>query len=160
MIESARNALPSPFRAYSIIEVMSGGGVSRVWADELRGAGVIRRVVTLGSQHHGTRAARFAAAFGPDVCPMACRQLVPSSDLLATLEETPDGPGLDRGVDGAGPGRDATGVGQLDGAVNVKVQDVCPDTRIGPGDPTQCADLRDSGASSIGQPNPSRSASR
>jgi triacylglycerol lipase len=74
---------------------------------------------------------------------------------------------------------------RLDGAVNVKVQDVCPDTRIGPGERTgdplvvglvllaldvepldaapgaaQCADLRDSGAASIGQPNPSRSASR
>jgi triacylglycerol lipase len=161
MIESARNTLPSPFRAYSIIEVMSGGGVSRVWADELGGAGVTRRVVTLGSPDHGTRAARFAAAFGPDVCPMACRQLVPSSDLACDARgDAPDGPAWTAVWTAQDQVVTPPESARLDGAVNVKVQDVCSDTRIGPGDPTQCADLRDSGASSIGQPNPSRSASR
>jgi triacylglycerol lipase len=148
-------------------------------------AGVPLNRGMVGSPHHGTRAARFAAAFGPDVCPMACRQLVPGSDLLATLKESPDGPvwtavwtAQDQVVT---PPESA----KLDGAVNVKVQDVCPDTRIGHGELTgdplvvglvllaldvepldaapgaaQCADLRVSGASSIGQPNPSRSASR
>jgi triacylglycerol lipase len=104
--------------------------VSRVWTDELGGAGVARRVVTLGSPHHGTRAARFAAAFGPDVCPMACRQLVPGSDLLATLEETPDGPAWTAVWTAQDQVVTPPESAKLDGAVNVKVQDVCPDTRV------------------------------
>jgi triacylglycerol esterase/lipase EstA (alpha/beta hydrolase family) len=115
---------------------MSGGGVSRVWADELGGAVVTRRLVTLGSPHHGTRAARFAAAFGPDVCPMACRQLVPSSDLLATLEETPDGPAWTAVWTAQDQVATPPESARLDGAVNVKVQDVCPYTRIGHGEGT------------------------
>lgn len=168
-----------------VVGYSSGGVVSRVWADELDGAGVTRRVVTLGSPHHGTRAARIAAAFGPAVCPAACRQLVPGSHLLAMLEETPDGPAWTAVWTAQDQVVTPPESAKLDGAVNVKVQDVCPDTRIGHGELTsdplvvglvllalevepldaapgtgQCADLRDSGASSIGQPNPSRSASR
>lgn len=157
-----------------VVGYSSGGVVSRIWADELGGAGVARRVVTLGSPHHGTRAARFAAALGPDVCPEACRQLVPGSDLLSTLEETPDGPVWasvwTTGDQVVTPPASA----QLDGAVNVKVQDVCADARIGHGQltsdplviglvllaldveplarapgPAWCAELRESGESSI-----------
>jgi triacylglycerol lipase len=167
-----------------VVGYSSGGVVSRIWADELGGAGVTRRVVTLGSPHHGTRAAGFAAALGPDVCPEACRQLVPDSELLSMLDETPDGPvwtavwtAQDRVVT---PPESA----RLDGAVNVKVQDVCPDARIGHDELTsdalvvglvllaldvepldaapgvaKCASLRDSGASA-GQSRPSRRASR
>ena len=167
-----------------VVGYSSGGVVSRIWADELGGAGVARRVVTLGSPHHGTRAARFAAALGPDVCPEACRQLVPGSDLLSTLEETPDGPEWasvwTTGDQVVTPPASA----QLDGAVNVKVQDVCPDARIGHGQlisdplviglvllaldveplatvpgPARCAELRESGES-IDQPSSSRSANR
>ena len=90
-----------------------------------------RRVLTLGSPHHGTS----QAALGRELaggCPTACEQLVPDSDLLRRLnagDETPDGPRL-----GDGPlHRDqvVTPVDSaaLDGALNILVQDVCPRRR-------------------------------
>ena len=168
-----------------VVGYSSGGVVSRIWADELGGAGVARRVVTLGSPHHGTRAARFAATLGPDVCPEACRQLVPGSDLLSTLEETPDGPVWTAVWTAGDQVVTPPDSAQLDGAVNVKVQDVCADARIGhsqlttdplviglvllaldvepldaaPG-PAQCAELRESGGPLADQPASSRSANR
>jgi triacylglycerol lipase len=153
-----------------VVGYSSGGVVSRIWAEELGGAGVARRVVTLGSPHHGTRAAGFAAALGPNVCPEACRQLVPGSDLLSTLEETPDGPVWTTVWTDQDQVVTPPASAQLDGAVNVKVQDVCAGARIGHGQltsdplviglvllaldveplaaapgPTQCAELQESG---------------
>ena len=92
------------------------------------GAAVARRVLTLGSPHHGSS----QAALGRDLaggCPPACEQLAPDSDLLRRLnagDETPDGPQwvtvrtdddeVVTPVDSA----------NLAGALNLLVQDVCP----------------------------------
>jgi triacylglycerol lipase len=124
----ARLAAGAP--SVDVIGYSSGGVVGRIWAAELGGADVARRIVTLGSPHHGTDIARLGAAIAPGACPEACRQLVPGSDLLADLAETVPGPVWTA----VWTAQDAVVTppesGILDGAVNVRVQDVCGDVRI------------------------------
>jgi triacylglycerol lipase len=119
-----------------VIGYSAGGVVARLWVRDYGGAEVARRVLTLGSPHHGTS----QAALGRELaggCPTACEQLVPDSDLLRRLnagDETPDGPlwatvrstrdQVVTPVDSAA----------LDGAVNILVQDVCPGSVAGHGD--------------------------
>ena len=123
----AREALARGATSVDVVGFSAGGVVARLWAAELGGAHVARRVVTIGSPHRGTSLAGLAASLLPASCPEACRQLVPEGPLLAALEETPDGPtwvsvwtALDEVVR---PAESAV----LDGAVNVRLQDVCAD---------------------------------
>ncbi len=111
-----------------IVGYSAGGVVTRLWADELGGAVHARRIVLLGSPNHGTDVAALGATLGGSLCPAACQQLAPDSDLLRTLnsdDETPAGPqwvsiwtSQDQVVT---PPESA----RLDGAVNIVVQDVC-----------------------------------
>jgi triacylglycerol lipase len=116
----------------------SAGGVAvRVLlADPVRALRA-RRVVLLGTPNHGTELAGAAAALDPGgLCDGACAQLVPGSALLAELnrgDETPPGPeffsiwtALDQTVTPP-----ATAL--LEGAANIRVQDVCPSARLGHG---------------------------
>jgi triacylglycerol lipase len=111
-----------------VVGYSAGGVVARLWARDYGGATVARRILTLGSPHHGTS----QAALGRELaggCPVACEQLVPDSDLLRRLnagDETPDGP-LWATVRSTGD-QVVTPVDSaaLDGAVNVLVQEVCP----------------------------------
>ncbi len=116
----------------------SAGGVTVRWfLRELGGAERARRVVTLGSPHHGTTLAATALAVSPGACPTACAQLAPDSELLDRLnarDETPDGPAYlalwtvqDETVTPPDSGR-------LEGAVSLAVQDVCPGLQLAHGD--------------------------
>jgi triacylglycerol lipase len=113
----------------------AGGVVARLWVQEHDGARKARRIVTLGSPHHGAEIAAAAAAAGPDACPAACRQLAPGSNLLAGLAvPVPDPPAWlsvwtvdDQTVT---PPESA----RLAGALNVAVQSVCPEVRVGHSD--------------------------
>ena len=125
----------------------AGGVVVRLWVRDHGGDGQARRVLTLGSPHHGTS----QAALGRELaggCPTACEQLVPDSDLLRRLnagDETPDGPQWatirSRGDQVVTPVDSAA----LDGAVNILIQDVCPGAAVGhgelPGTPVTLAAL-------------------
>ena len=125
----------------------AGGVVVRLWVRDHGGDGQARRVLTLGSPHHGTS----QAALGRELaggCPTACEQLVPDSDLLRRLnagDETPDGPLWatirSRGDQVVTPVDSAA----LDGAVNILVQDVCPGASVThgelPGTPVTLAAL-------------------
>jgi len=119
-----------------VVGYSAGGVVARLWAGEDGGAAVTRRVVTLGSPHHGADLAAGAAATVPDRCPLACQQLVPGNPLLAQLnqgDETPPGPvwvslwsAVDQTVTPPASAR-------LAGALNVRLQDVCPGARVAHG---------------------------
>ncbi|MCZ2857091.1 esterase/lipase family protein [Blastococcus sp. VKM Ac-2987] len=118
-----------------VVGYSAGGVVARLWVAD-GGAGVARRVVTLGAPHHGTSLADLAGQVAPSSCPEGCRQLATDSPVLARLnagDETPDGVGwvsvwttLDRTVTPPDSAR-------LDGALNLTVQSVCADNRVGHG---------------------------
>ncbi|MFI5099641.1 MAG: lipase family alpha/beta hydrolase [Actinomycetes bacterium] len=119
-------------RSVDVVGYSAGGIVARLWADELGGAAHARRMVLLGSPNHGTDVAALAAGFGSGLCPPACRQLVPDSPLLHSLNES--GPS-------AGPGWVSIWTEQdqivtppdsahLDGAVNVTVQSLCAGEQV------------------------------
>jgi triacylglycerol lipase len=110
-----------------VIGYSAGGVVARLWVRDKGGDRLARRVLTLGSPHHGTAQAALGAGLAGG-CPPACEQLVPDSDLLRRLnagDETPDGPlwatirstsdQVVTPVDSAA----------LDGAINIRIQDVC-----------------------------------
>jgi triacylglycerol lipase len=118
-----------------IVGYSAGGVIARLWATD-GGAEQARRIVTLGSPHHGTTVADLAAGLLPAECPVGCQQLTTGSPLLAKLnagDETPDGPTwvsvwttTDQTVT---PPDSAV----LQGAVDVPVQDVCADSRVAHG---------------------------
>ncbi|WP_283507076.1 lipase family alpha/beta hydrolase [Rhodococcus sp. G-MC3] len=116
-----------------VVGYSAGGVVARIWAADRGGAEQARRIVTLGSPHHGTQVAGLAADLAPDQCPTACQQLAPGSSVLAALnsdDETPAGPqwvSIWTEVDQVVTPPTTAG---LDGAVNIPVQSVCADSTV------------------------------
>jgi triacylglycerol lipase len=111
-----------------VVGYSAGGVVTRLWIRDDGGAGLVRRVVTLGSPQHGTEIAALAGSLLPSACPVACQQLASGSSLLAGLnagDETPTGPTYvsifttDDTV--VLPPQSA----ELAGALNITVQSVC-----------------------------------
>ncbi|WP_346623036.1 alpha/beta fold hydrolase [Blastococcus montanus] len=123
-----------------VVGYSAGGLTARLWVADGH-ADVVRRVVTLGSPHHGTRLASLTGTYAPERCPEACRQMAPGSDLLTELglDETPEG------VDWVSVWTTGDTVvtppdsARLDGALNLTVQSVCDGLQVGhgelPGDP-------------------------
>jgi triacylglycerol lipase len=115
-----------------VVGYSAGGVVARLWADELGGAAHARRIVLLGAPNHGTQVASLAAGFGSGLCPAACQQLVPGSELLRGLDDagTPHGPGwvsIWTDQDEVVTPPDSA---RLEGAVNLTVQSVCPGEQV------------------------------
>ena len=125
-----RGLLTAGAPSVDVVGYSAGGVVARIWADRFGGAAQARRIVTLGSPHHGTEVANLAAQLAPDQCPTACRQLAPDSDLLRGLPV------------GAIPGPRWVSVWTTQddvvtppssgprGAVDVELQAVCRDDRV------------------------------
>jgi len=115
-----------------VVGYSAGGVIARLWAAG-GGAERARRIVTLGSPHHGTTIADLAAGFVPAECPEACRQLTTTSPLLAQLnagDETPEGPTWVSVWTTADETVTPPDSAELDGAVDLPVQGVCADSRV------------------------------
>lgn len=129
----ARGRVAAGAPSVDVVGYSAGGVVARIWVADLDGAELARRVVTLGSPHHGTAVAGLASRFATAACPTACRQLAPDSDVLDALPDAPDGPVWvsiwTRDDEVVTPPESA----RLDDAVNVELQEVCADARVGHG---------------------------
>lgn len=119
-----------------VIGYSAGGVVVRLWVARDGGAHQARRVVTLGAPMNGTQLAAAGGVLVPGACPVACQQLTPGSVLLRQLHQQPIPASLpwlsvwterDEVVTPPDSAR-------LEGAVNVPLQQVCPDDRAAHGD--------------------------
>ncbi len=115
-----------------VVGYSAGGVVVRLWA-AAGGVAVGRRVVTLGTPHHGTQVAAMGATLAPEACPTACRQLVPGSDLLERLEETPEGPVWTSVWTAQDETVTPPDSARLQGSTPVELQRVCRDARVSHG---------------------------
>jgi triacylglycerol lipase len=127
---SARAAIDSGVPSVDVIGYSAGGVVVRIWAAELGGAAVARRVVTLGSPHHGTDVAGLAAGLLAGACTTACRQLAPGGDVLAGLPEAPAGPAWTSIWTADDELVQPPSSASLRGAVNIELQQVCADSTV------------------------------
>jgi pimeloyl-ACP methyl ester carboxylesterase len=141
-----------------IVGYSAGGVVARLWVQRHDGVHKARRVVTLGSPHHGTSLAAAGTVLAPDACPAACQQLAPGSSLLAGLRTPVPAPPAwlavwtddDQTVTPPESGR-------LEGATDLEIQSVCPELTVShgqlPGDAfVQAAVLDAVGADAIHPP--------
>ncbi|WP_138735597.1 lipase family alpha/beta hydrolase [Modestobacter excelsi] len=122
-------------RSVDVVGYSAGGVIARIWAAD-GGADQARRVLTLGSPHHGTTLADLAAGILPADCPEGCQQLTTDSALLAGLnagDETPAGPSWVSVWTTADETVTPPDSARLAGAVELPVQDVCPGSRVGHG---------------------------
>lgn len=126
---AARSLRARGAASVDVVGYSAGGVIARLWVRDLGGATLARRVITLGSPHHGTDLAGLAGSLVPSECPTACQQLEPNSPLLTALndgDETPDGPTFVS----IWTTRDNVVLppssAQLAGALNMTVQSVCP----------------------------------
>ncbi len=114
-----------------VVGYSAGGVVARLWVTELGGAAAVRRLVTLGSPHHGTQLASLGALF-EGACPVACQQLAPGSSLLARLDGEPLPAGPDylslwtTEDDVVYPATSAV----IEGVPSPSVQSICADDRV------------------------------
>jgi len=114
-----------------VVGYSAGGVVVRLWVARHDGVHKARRIVTLGSPHHGASIAAAGAVAAPGACPTACQQLAAGSRLLADLDEPVPNPPSWLSVwtvqdETVTPPESA----RLDGAVNVAVQDLCRQRRV------------------------------
>jgi triacylglycerol lipase len=119
-----------------VVGYSAGGVVARLWVRDDGGAGVARRVLTLGSPHHGTSQAALGAEFAGG-CPAACEQMIPDSDLLRRLnagDETPAGPLWATVRSTSDQVVTPADSAALSGALNIVVQEVCPASTATHGD--------------------------
>nr|WP_246405909.1 alpha/beta fold hydrolase [Modestobacter versicolor] len=115
-----------------VVGYSAGGVIARLWAAD-GGAAQARRIVTLGSPHHGTTVADLASGILPTECPAGCRQLTTDSELLAGLnagDETPDGPTWVSVWTTADQTVTPPDSAELEGALDLPVQEVCADSRV------------------------------
>lgn len=126
-----RRALDAGAPSIDLIGYSAGGVVARLWAQTHAGATKARRIVTLGSPHHGAGIAAVGAAAVPDACPQACQQLAPGSRFLGELTTPVPTPpvwlALWTAQDQTVTPPDSA---RLEGAINVELQSICPGVTV------------------------------
>jgi triacylglycerol lipase len=135
LAEAVENAYARGAPSVDVIGYSAGGVVARLWVSRNGGAHQARRVITLGAPMHGTGLAAAGGALVPGACPAACVQLAPGSTLMQELAKEPIPPSLP--WLSVWTERDETVTppdsARLDGALNMTVQSVCADERVGHG---------------------------
>jgi hypothetical protein len=110
--------------------------IARLYVRYDGGASVVRRVLTIGSPQHGTDVAQLAQDTVGS-CPKACEQLATNSELIRQLnagDETPAGPLWVTARSSSDAIVTPTDTAALAGALDVRIQDLCPGARTGHGD--------------------------
>jgi triacylglycerol lipase len=130
---AADAALAAGAPSVDVVGYSAGGVVTGLWISRDDGAAKTRRVVTMGSPLHGTSLAALAIAQAPDACPVACRQLAPGSAEITELDRADVGAAVPWLSIWTADDETSTPpeTARLDGATNVRVQDVCPGARVG-----------------------------
>lgn len=110
-----------------VVGYSNGGVVARLWVREHGGDALARRVMTIGSPHHGSDLAGLAASAGR--CTDACAEVAPGSAFLQRLnagDETPDGPRWVSVWSTNDQVATPPDTASLDGALDLSVQSLCP----------------------------------
>jgi triacylglycerol lipase len=130
---AADAALAAGAPSVDVVGYSAGGVVTGLWISRDDGAAKARRVVTMGSPLHGTSLAALALTQAPDACPVACRQLAPGSAEVTELDRAHVGAAVPWLSIWTADDETSTPpeTARLDGATNVRVQDVCPGARVG-----------------------------
>ena len=116
-----------------IVGFSAGGLVARAFAKQEGDGADVRFLVFLGTPHHGTRLAGLATAFDPTLCARACRQMIPGSRFLRTLNSRDErsagavSTSIYSAQDGVVTPFESA---RLAGARNILIQDPCPDAQV------------------------------
>ncbi|MBO2446165.1 hypothetical protein J4573_03625 [Actinomadura barringtoniae] len=120
-----------------IVGHSAGGVAAHLWASEYDGVRKARRIITLGSPHHGADLAGAGSALG--ACPAACDQLAPGSSLLRRLGDKVGRAPAWMSLWTTHDDTVGNASSRLTGAVDVELQKVCPGATTGhsglPSDP-------------------------
>jgi len=116
-----------------LVGFSAGGVVVRLWAADADNRDRPRRIVTLGSPHHGTTLAAGISGLSPTDCVAACAELRPGSAVLRALNAADETPSSAAWAS-IWTENDETVVppdsARLAGADNVRLQDVCEGARV------------------------------
>jgi triacylglycerol lipase len=130
-VQQAVQQLTSTGAPVDVVGYSMGGLVARAWAKDAGGAGLARRILTVGTPNDGTETAALGQVVGS--CPQACQQMVPGSAFLDALnsdDPTPDGPAWITVRSSDDEVVRPTDTVSLEGASNVLLQDVCSDASV------------------------------